>query len=74
MLTAREGNNGNCHPEKTNIDRGEVEVDIDFRGVTIIHVTLSCSKKLLYYIECFCKLIHRLHQNNPGYVNVSVWF
>lgn len=71
MLTAREGNNGNCHPEKTNIDRGEVEVDIDFRGVTIIHVTLSCSKKLLYYTEFN---VHRLHQNNPGYVNVSVWF
>ena len=71
MLTAREGNNGNCHLEKTNIDRGEVEVDIDFRGVTIIHVTLSCSKKLLYYTEFN---VHRLHQNNPGYVNVSVWF
>ena len=26
---------GNCHPEKTNVDRGEAEVDIGFRGVTI---------------------------------------
>ena len=25
---------GNCHYEKTNVDRGEVEVYIGFRGVT----------------------------------------
>ena len=25
-------NNGNCHPEKTNADRSEAEVDIGFRG------------------------------------------
>ena len=25
ILTAREGNMGNCHPEKTNVDRGEAE-------------------------------------------------
>ena len=43
---------GNCHPEKTNVDRGEAEVDIGFRGVTISHVTLSCSQYLLYYTEC----------------------
>ena len=23
---------GNCHPEKTNVDRGEAKVDIGFRG------------------------------------------
>ena len=28
----------NCNPEKTNVDRGEAEVDNDFRGVTISHV------------------------------------
>ena len=33
----------NCHPEKTNVDRGEAEVDIDFRGVTSSHVTPSSS-------------------------------
>ena len=43
---------GNCHPKKTNVDRGEAEVDIGFRGVTISHVTLSCSQYLLYYVEC----------------------
>ena len=37
---------GNCHPEKTNVDRGEAEVDIGFRGVTIYRVTLSCSQYL----------------------------
>ena len=45
---------GNCHPEETNVDRGEAEVDIGFRGVTISYVTLSCSQYLLYYTECFC--------------------
>ena len=32
---------GNCHPKKTNVDRGEAEVDIGFRGVTICHITLK---------------------------------
>ena len=41
ILTAREGNMGNCNPSKTNVDRGEAEVDIGFRGVTISYVTLS---------------------------------
>ena len=51
-MTVREGNIGNCHPRKTNVDRGEGEVDIGFRGVTISHVTLSCNQYLLYYTEC----------------------
>ena len=34
----------NCHPEKTIVDWGEGGVDIGFRGVTITHVTLSCSQ------------------------------
>ena len=42
----------NCHPEKTNIDQGEVEVEIVFREMTISHVTLSCSQYLLYYTDC----------------------
>ena len=41
----------NCHPEKTNVDRGQAEVDIGFLGVTISHVTLSGSQLLLYYTE-----------------------
>ena len=52
MLTAREGYMGNCDPEKTNVDRGEAEVDIGFRGVISSHVTLSCSQYVLYYTEC----------------------
>ena len=43
-MTAREGNMGKYHPEKTNVDRGEAEVDIGFRWVTISHVILSCSQ------------------------------
>ena len=42
----------NCHPEKTNVDRAEAEVDIGLQGVTISHVTFSRSQYLLYYIEC----------------------
>ena len=41
---------GNCHPKKTNVNR-EASVDIGFLGVTISHVTLSCSQYLLYYTE-----------------------
>ena len=61
-----------------NVDRGEAEVDIGFLGVTISHVTLSCSQYLLYYTECYLiiRYMHRLHyvwfQNNPGQVNVWV--
>ena len=51
-MTARESNMGNCHPENSNVERGEAEVDIGFRGVTISHVILSCNQYLLYYIEC----------------------
>ena len=29
-MTAREGNMGNCHPKKTNVDKGEAEVDSGF--------------------------------------------
>ena len=32
---------------KPNVDRGEVEVDTGFRGVTISHVTLSSIQLLL---------------------------
>ena len=42
----------NCHPEKTDVNRGEAEADICFRGVTISLVTLLCSQYLLYYTEC----------------------
>ena len=55
-MTAREGNMGSCHPDNTNVDRGEAEVDICFRGVTISHVTLSCSQ-YLYNINIYCVVI-----------------
>ena len=42
---------GNCHPEKTIVDGGEAEVVIGFRGVTIFHVTFSCSQYLLNYTD-----------------------
>ena len=35
---------GKCHPEKTNVDRGEAQVAIGFREVIISHVTLSSSQ------------------------------
>ena len=47
LLTAQEGNMGNCHSEKTNVERGEAKADIGFRVMTISHVTLSYSQYLL---------------------------
>ena len=44
---------GNRHPEETNVHRGEAEVNIGFRGVTISHVTLLCSQLLIFYTECY---------------------
>ena len=37
---------GNCHPEKTNVDRGEAahEAEFGFRGMTTSDVTLSGSQ------------------------------
>ena len=32
ILTAQEGNIGNCHHEKITVDRGEAEVDSGFEG------------------------------------------
>ena len=48
---------GNCHPKKTNVDRGEAEVDIGFRGLTISHVTLSFSQ----YLYKVPKLLPRIY-------------
>ena len=44
---------GNCHPSKTNVNRGEVSVDIGFLGVTTIHVTLSCSQHVYNMMWCY---------------------
>mgnify|MGYP003687683409 CR=1 FL=1 len=30
---------GNCHPSKTNVNRGRAKVNIGFQGVTISHVS-----------------------------------
>ena len=32
---------GNSHPEKTNVDRGEAEVDIGFRAMNIYTILSS---------------------------------
>ena len=39
---------GNCHPSKTNVNLGfaSVYIQFGFHGVTIFHVTLSCSQYL----------------------------
>ena len=42
---------GNCHPSKINVNLGFASVDIGLLGVTISHVTLSCSQ-YLYNITC----------------------
>ena len=55
MSPAQEGYNGNCHPEKTTIHRGEAEIYSGFQGVTIFNVacTLLCRQYQSYYTECF---------------------
>ena len=53
MLTAQEGNMGNCHTEKTNVNLGFASVNIGFLGMTISHITLSYSQ-YLYNIICIC--------------------
>ena len=35
---------GNCDPSKTNVNLGFASVDIDFLGVKISHVILTCSQ------------------------------
>ena len=54
---------GNCHPEKTNVDLGEADVDIGFRGVKSFHIT-PCESlywlliKYIVYIMFAFKTIH----------------
>ena len=55
MLTAQEGNMGNCHTEKTNVKLGFASFNIGFLGMTISHITLSYSQ-YLYNIICICIL------------------
>ena len=53
-MTALEGNLGNCHLSKTNVNLGFTSVDIVFLGVTFSHVNLSCSQYLYNIYVCVC--------------------
>ena len=62
-MTAREGNMGNFHPSKTNVNRSFASVDICFLGVTISHVTFLSSQYLYnvvssLYTHTYCSLFH----------------
>ena len=63
----------NCHPEKTNVYRGEAKVDIGFRRVTISHYPLVQSI-FIYYTECWLNTSSTLCLvlKNPGQVNIWV--
>ena len=52
---------GHCKPSKTNVKLGFASVDIVFLGVTISHVTLSCSQYLynVMLISIFFKKIKK---------------
>ena len=54
ILTAQEGNIGNCHHEKITVDRGdhEAEVDSGFEGWQFPMLPSSAVNKLLYCTEC----------------------
>ena len=76
-MTAREGNTRNSHPEKTNVDRGEAEVDTSFRGFTISYVTVPSRAVNIYYIKLNVNFKNTSShfvwfQNNPGEVNICV--
>ena len=40
----------NCYPEKTNVDQGEAEVNIAFRGVTLFSMLPSRAVNNYYII------------------------
>ena len=67
-------NIGNCHPEKSIVDLGEVGIDPDFIWVTVTYVTLSLKQYILYNTECLLNYLHYLNwfwfQNNPGQLNI----
>ena len=68
---------GNCHPEKTNVDRAEAEVDIGFRGLTISPVpSRAVNNHYIILNVSVIKYVHHLHnvwlQNNQGQVNICV--
>ena len=53
---------GNCHPSKTNVNLVFALVDIGVLGVTISHVTLSCSQYIYTitfsnFVEVFEKFL-----------------
>ena len=60
---------GNCDPSKTNVNLGFASVDIGFRGVTISHVTLTCSQ-FLYKYHLSSSYITRCQVPSP----VRSWF
>ena len=56
--------------EKTNVDRGEAEVDIDFRGVTISHVTpfVQSIIRIFYWmlIKCIVYIVFDFKQSRSS--------
>ena len=44
---------GNCHPSETNVNLGFDSLNIEFLGVTISHVTLSCSQYLYNSLQLY---------------------
>ena len=50
-MAARESSMGTCYTSKTNVNLDFSSVDIGFLGVTISHVTFSCSQHLYNIIR-----------------------
>ena len=71
ILIVREGNIGNCHPEKTTDDRSKPEV------VSCLFPMLSSRAVNNYFILLNVNQILRLHyvwfRKNPGQVNICAW-
>ena len=61
---------GNCHLEKNNVDRGEAEIDIGFRGVTISCFLLVQSVFIILYWMLIKYIV--FITNKPGHMNIWV--
>ena len=63
-------NNENCHPEKTNVDRGRAEVDFDFWEVIIkFQMLTSVNWMLNKYIVLITSVLKKLNQLNGIFVH-----
>ena len=60
-MTAQEVNNGNCHPEKTTVNLGEVYVDSGFSQGDNFQCYPLVQSIIIHYTECKLNTLSTLH-------------